>query len=272
MPADTTPPASRRPPARRENALSDTTRKTAVKTLPHDILPAAPSAAPPAAPSDIAAVGTDFWDQVRLAYTDGREPIARLCDRFDITPAELRDRRLAEGWPTRPSPIRPRRQSEPSPATSTQCAAAPTPAPSADPATQSPRKHRADRLRRFYATIDGDLAKLEALLKADDLTPSDAERLIRSLASIIQSYERVLDLDPAARSRDPRPSRSGAASPSGNSGHSKSHRAAGSSSNANASDTPGPADAERLRSEIADRIERLMDKGNVARNPDEPAP
>jgi len=256
MPADTTPPASRRPPARRDHARCDTTRKTAGKTLPHDILPAAPP--------DNAAACTDFWDQVRVAYTDGREPIARLCDRFDITPAELRDRRLAEGWPTWPSPIRPRSPSQPTDATPTPPAA-----------TQSPRKHRADRIRRFYATIDGDLAKLEALLKADDLTPSDAERLIRSLASIIQSYERVLDLDPAARSRDPGSSRSGttnAPSTSGTSGHSKSHRAVGSSSNANACDAAGPADAERLRSEIADRIERLMDKGNAARNPDDPAP
>lgn len=238
------------------------------------------------------------WAEVRRAYVETDEPVKSILERFEITQAKLRHRRVVEGWPVRDSPVgKPRSPGaaahEPAALVETLCkltalpiatdagapdlpvhgranpvpppplpafaaAAAAAAATNTEPATRK-QKQKA-QVDKFYAAIAQDLARIDKLLAVEDLPPADAERLTRSLASIIQSYERVLELDPANRTArltsSSRPDRSTTGSAGNNSG--------------SGIDASGPTGAERIRREIAERLERLLEKGIAAGGPGDP--
>lgn len=234
------------------------------------------------------------WAEVRRAYVETDEPVKSILERFEITPAKLRRRRAVEGWPVRNSPVgKPRLPGvaahEPAALVETLCkltalpiatdAGAPdlpaheranpvpqpllpastsTPATTTEPATRK-QKQKA-QIDKFYAAIAQDLARIDKLLAAEDLPPADAERLTRSLASIIQSYERVLELDPANRT---------ARLTSGTRSDRSTSGSAGNNSGSGI-DASGPTGAERIRREIAERLERLLEKGIAAGGPGDP--
>ncbi len=283
------------------------------------------------------------WTAVSLAYADDTQTIASICDRFDITAAQLRRARTAQGWTARPSAVaarlsagdgrsngalqkplkdlatKPVRQTpaglietlseltarpiftaaDPVPGTvnpdsrtsdrtsdrtnatranTSQANTAPADTAQANPPRQptasqaaTATSKRKTTIAKFYDAIHRDMGRIDKLMDATNLKAGDAERLVRALASIIQSYERVLELDPTIRSAR---HRSDAKSTEPKSSDPRSHRA-GASAGTNAAtgiDPSGAADAERLRRQIAERLERLMENGLAARTPSEPAP
>jgi hypothetical protein len=82
-------------------------------------------------------------------------------------------------------------------------------------------------------------------------TAADHERDVRALSTLIRTFERMLDLDRTARSDD-----AAATEPHG-------PRGPGGGPAASA-DAAGAADAERLRRQIAERVERLVGRGDAA--------
>ncbi|MBX9926740.1 MAG: hypothetical protein K2Y05_10310 [Hyphomicrobiaceae bacterium] len=231
--------------------------------------------------------GGPDWTAVGLAYADSTQTVASICHRFAISATQLRRERLARGWTARPSavparsaaPSRGKGTTRPTPAalieTLSELTAQPIPFAADRPDGASPRaippeakaaqsgsatSTRKATIAKFYDAIHRDIGRIDKLMDAANLKAGDLERLVRSLASIIHSYERVLELDPATRSTR------GRADP-------KSHRPGHASTNASAGfDAAGAADAERLRRQIAERLERLMENGLASRTPVEPAP
>ncbi|MDX2288563.1 MAG: hypothetical protein NW217_07050 [Hyphomicrobiaceae bacterium] len=86
---------------------------------------------------------------------------------------------------------------------------------------------------RLYEAIDLKLTRLEARMRAEEpTTAADSEREARELASMIRSLEQVSELKANIAGQGARHGDKGAATT--------------------------PADAERMRAEIAERLERLF--------------
>lgn len=212
----------------------------------------------------------EFRAEVRYAYCQTSASIAEICTRFDLTPSRLRALRIAEGWPARPSAVAANakrhrlddkrrdvtsggepivewagEQSSPRPAT-----------PSASPIRQVRPVGRVGMVRRLYHAIDLKLTQLERQMTNNpDTTAADHEREVRALSTLIQTFERMLEFDPASRAAQAVTDHRSESSRSG------PHRAGGNR-NDPAGTLAGSADAERLRREIMERVERVMEKRN----------
>lgn len=203
-------------------------------------------------------IDPNAWPEVRRSYCETSEPIAAICGRFDITPAELKARRLKEGWPARAPAVQ-------RSGTGAKPKSKPAPVKLASPRSSKPKaKRRADKpssanrgamIRRLYNAIDLKLTQMEQLMTDDTETSSaDHEREARALSTLIQTFERMLEFDPAAR-------------PAHASSAAKSDRANGEPAARASGIAATSADAERLRRDITERVERLMDKRNAPRTP-----
>lgn len=111
-----------------------------------------------------------FWEDVRLAYEQGDEPIAALARRFGIAKSTLSKYARSHGW-------QPRRQRK-SPG-------------------QQPREAT---IRRLYRTIDLKLAQLEARMQNDkDIAAADHERETRAIGQLIRNFEKVSEIESSAQ-------------------------------------------------------------------------
>lgn len=216
---------------------------------------------------------------IRHAYCDTGATIAEICRRFDLTPARLTALRRRQGWPARPSavaaiPLAKAEGAKPSAAPratghggTARASARTNKRPASTRTAKGPRRarptaaaKRAAMIERLYDAIDLKLTQLETQMTGNpDTTSADHEREVRALSTLIQTFERVSEIDPAARSaRDP-------------AGHPKSNRTGTGGDTAVRSDpaalAAAAADTERLRREIAERVERLMEKRNPHRTP-----
>jgi hypothetical protein len=181
----------------------------------------------------------DAWAAVRVAYEDTAEPVTRILVRFGIQRHQLYDQIALENWrmratgilmsaadvPPPPTPPLPPARSE----TAVDETADDGPVADIDRPVQS----HAERMERLYRIIDRLLEKMESnVVKNPNMTAQEQERAARALTSTMTAMERMTDI------ADPK-------------------KAPETSDGGKNNDS---AEAERMRREIAERLERLSTK------------
>jgi len=180
----------------------------------------------------MAILDAETWAEIRTAYIETTEPISQIAARFGIYRSTIQARAGKEGW-ERPPPglriVRPPAGQQPAP----------------NLCTLAPRKKRRkpdtaeSRVRRMLGIIDLQLDQMESRMSSGQpLTTQDEERQARAFGRIAGNLEKVTEAA-ADIFRDDEHERSG-------NGH-----AEGGGLEAQR------AEAQRLRSEIAERLERL---------------
>jgi transposase-like protein len=196
------------------------------------------------------AIDDETWGHVRHAYCDTALSVPKICNQFGITQKALYARRAAEGWPARGTA--PPKVDKPRPS-----GGSPPPVATNHKPAVKKRSTRSGMIRRLYEAIDTKLTQMERQMTGtSETSAADHERETRALSTLIQTFERMLELDPAARTKRDQPTR--AHGPAGSAADT------GTRGTAIAAET---ADAERLRREIADRVERLLGGGPSAGSP-----
>jgi hypothetical protein len=197
------------------------------------------------------------WAAVWNAYFEGQLSVAAICAKYQISPKAFRQHREDEAWPDRPK------------LTSRAANGQFQPAPRPKPLTASAaRTLRGELIARLYNAIDLKLTQLERRMSNDDKPTSSAdhERESRVITGMARTLENVTELnaDLAAQSRRPR-----SAAAAGKSADAAPADAAantgGPAANpalATAALAADPASAERLRRDIAQRLERILEKRN----------
>jgi hypothetical protein len=176
-------------------------------------------------------VDDETWAAVRDAYADPSIPLSEIAKRYGLTPMRIGARAKQDGWPGREARA------------GTSRAAKSRAAPKADAPADAPaagrrrrgalptKSARASLIGRLYRAISLKLEHMEKRMASGKArSAQDEERESRALATLISNFEKVteavaeLDQDGNAR-------------------------------------TAGGADAERMRREIAERLERLGSGG-----------
>lgn len=187
-------------------------------------------------------VAETTWAEIRRAYEAGPDAVARLSERFSVSASRIYRRAKKDGW---------RRQSSPGPAPpiakriprnkeavrpSAELLDQPV-----DPAASSPdgggRRpvNRQAMIARLYQAIDENLKRLEARMGSGrEISAADSERETRELGVMIRSFEKVTEFATEIENR-----RQSAAP-----------------------ERVSATDAERMRAEIAERLERLHAQGH----------
>ena len=189
----------------------------------------------------------EIWAQIRKAYCETSETVTPLCARFSISVGTLNRRATQEGWPRRGrKPPPPRRivpvlrmtePAEESPAFPTSGGAGPTTA-----------EKRELIIQRLYDALLLKLTKLERhMAKSTGKQSIDHERETRALDGIVRSLDHIAEYD-TALTKAP-----GTASADGPDGNGAAAAAAASGA---------AARTEQLRRDIAQRLERLLEKRN----------
>lgn len=209
------------------------------------------------------AVDDATWALIRKAFEARDVPVATLSEMYGVAVSTIYRRARAGGW------TRAEREAKPSVTARL--------AKDADALKRGRRRgglagvrsgseggrgvrrmsaeRRSELVHRLYGAIDAKLGRLEQRLRAaDEASPADSERETREIAHMIRSFERVsavaADLEAGGGKRR-----------KGKDGTGGDERGGGQSR----------ADAERLRGEIAERLERLFANGAVeggARKPE----
>ena len=186
----------------------------------------------------------DTWAQVRAAYEANEIPVAAICTAYGVNIGTLHKRRIREEWASRIAMGMILRSSRTKAAR--DIARLKIDAPSM----------RAGLIRRLYEAIDRKLKQMEtnmqtAIDTGSPLLPADNERDSRSLMTLARSLERTTELNADLIAPAPAAAIAGKSA-----GPCTSVDAAGTASPA----TPphDPAHTERLRRELAQRIERIM--------------
>jgi len=189
-------------------------------------------------------VGDETWAEVRLAYADGSAPLKDIAARFGLTPQRIGTKAKKEGWTRSPGPERGARRK---PATRRKPAREQPKIASAGAAKPGTAKQsgrlptRAAQkavIARLYRAITVKLEHMEKrMASGEDRSAQDEERESRALATLINTFKKVTEA--VTGLEDER-------------GASRARGAAG-------------ADAERMRREIAERLERLGGGGPPSR-------
>jgi hypothetical protein len=217
-------------------------------------------------------VDDETWAAVRLAYADASVPLAEIAARFGLIPLHIGARAKREGWegwearrtakPAKTRSTKARstkaRAAKPCPSTRPSLSTTPTaslrwtspdgepedPAPTEAPARKASRGRLPTRdarksvIVRLYRAISLKLEHMEKrMASGEPRSAQDEERESRALATLISNFEKVTE---AVTELDK----------DGDAG-----RAAGRDG----------ADAERMRREIAERLERLGGSGALER-------
>ena len=176
------------------------------------------------------------WASIRRAHEDTTERATDFCRRHGVSTSAYYRRRRRECWPSRPN----------SAARSSQSLQTPQLLEEQNASDEPLRPTRKRLAKRLYAAIDQELQQLETgACSADPMSVADVERRTRTLMNMIRGLEKVLELEAdKQKQKNQRAKRKGA------SGRGSSSRTA------NDGQTPSD-DAERMRQEIAERLERL---------------
>ena len=177
------------------------------------------------------------WAQVRMAYEANEIPVRDICLSYGIPHLQLYQRLRAEGWTLRSASRHVVRTNE------------------VRRVRNAIKVTRRDLISRLYAVINLKLTQLEKLMESE--TPADAvnqERHTRSINGLVRSLERTTEIDaatpaPAGKSATRNPAAADVAGTARD-----SHAGAASP----AAPPHDPAHTERLRRELAQRIERIM--------------
>jgi hypothetical protein len=193
----------------------------------------------------------DAWAAVRVAYEDTDEAVHRIGFRFGISRVRIYDQAAKDGWrmrsertvrcvadvpPPRPQPLPVSvlvLQSEAEEATSNfDQSSSPMPSEASQHIDWTGQTHE-QRLERLFRIIDQLLARLESTMTRNpNMTPQDHEKTARAVTQTVTALERVIDFS------DPK-------------------KAPETSDGGKNNDS---AEAERMRREIAERLERLSAK------------
>lgn len=215
-------------------------------------------------------VDDETWAAVRSAYADTSVPLADIAARHRLTPLAIGARAKWEAWPGREERLRSREAAKMGSKKLGSKKVAPN-RRARKPASQSdrqpeaggrepvPAKGRPHRLPtrdarksivgRLYRAISLKLEHMEKRMASGEArSAQDEERESRALATLINNFEKVTEAV-AELDKDGNAGRAGA-------------RASTSSS----------ADAERMRREIAERLERLGGRGALERGAGKPRP
>lgn len=171
------------------------------------------------------------WAEARRLYATGTLSQAAIAAMLGLSAGRIRRRAKREGW-VRQDPAGRRRQAKARP---TGPVAATRRAEGK--VTRAARCPRAVVVERLYLAIDAKLKRLEARMRSGKaLSAADSERETRELGTMVRSFEKVTELaaDIDRSQQSPATGRAGVTA----------------------------ADAERMRREIAERLERL----DAARN------
>jgi hypothetical protein len=210
-------------------------------------------------------VDDETWAAVRSAYADISVPLADIAARYGVTPLAVGARAKREDWPGRDERLRARprakagSKSGPRKSTAGRRGRKPSSQPGAQPETADadpeapPSRRRRDRLPtrdarksivgRLYRAISLKLEHMEKrMASGKPRSAQDEERESRALATLINNFEKVTE---AVAELD----QEGAAG-----------RASGRAG----------TDAERMRREIAERLERLGGRGALERGAGKP--
>lgn len=231
------------------------------------------------------------WAEVRAAYEANERTVADIAAQFGITMKVLYQRRVAEQWPLRgvkppfrkapadPKPPAQKTPSQKSPSKTSPAKKA-TPAKKPSASTDAVRKQklstiasRAALIERLYNVINLKLTQLEQRMEAADPNASatDHERETRAIAGLIRNFEHVTEIhtdhnagksaaSTAAVRSVARATAAIAATDGAGAATSTSSATAGALASLDA------ASAERLRRDIAQRLERILEKGNPPRD------
>ena len=181
----------------------------------------------------------ETWANVRRAYEDGQVSLAEIAQRFALSSQRIVARARKEGWTARQRPGKGRASSR-SRSAEERDASAGRAAKRSD--TLPTRGAQRALIGRLYRAISLKLEHMEKKMASGEArSAQDEERESRALATLINNFEKVteavagLDKDRSAT------------------------RAAGVG-----------ADAERMRREIAERLERLGGGGPARERPRKP--
>ena len=177
------------------------------------------------------------WAEVRILYEDGVVLVRDIAERFGIDDRTILGRARAESWNRRAGRTA-RKVGRKGPA---------APVPPGHPT----RAVRQALIRRLYKAIDIKLKHWEdRMAGGEELSPSDSERMAKEVTTMISGFERVAETEGAIEKRDAH----AAAATTVTAGRGRGKRA---QSDGDGGDELG-RDAERMRREIAARLERLQ--------------
>lgn len=163
------------------------------------------------------------WAEIRRAYEAGPEAVTRLAERFSVPAGRIYRRAKKERW----------RRTEALPPSDPGSARAQSRKLREAGCSRPVNKQK--MIARLYKAIDENLKRLEARMGSErDVSAADSERETRELGVMIRSFEKVTEFATEIENRRQ------SAAPEGVSA----------------------ADAERMRTEIAERLERLHAQGN----------
>ncbi len=187
----------------------------------------------------------DVWNVIRVAYETTEEPVAAIAGRFGISKSRIYDRAAREKWKKRSDRTRLNLE---------DVAPADVPPPSdtinADTDVAAacdadrPAETHAQRLERLHRIVDRLLARLERTMERNHtMSPQDQEKTARAMTQTVAVVERLTELS-NAQGQPPETSDGGK--------------------------IDERADAERMRREIAERLERLGGKPTDGATPGKP--
>lgn len=172
------------------------------------------------------------WAEIRRAYEDGPETVANLAARYAVSVRRIYSRAKAEDWLRRasqePKSSKGRKAERPSAAERQE-----TGIPKAQGRPR--RVTRKAMIARLYRAIDDKLKQLEARMSSgSEISAAESERETRELGVMIRSFEKVTEFATEIENR---------------------RKTA-------APERISAGEAERMRNEIAERLERLNGQGN----------
>lgn len=178
------------------------------------------------------------WGEIRRLYSKNTLSLTAIAAMHGVSVGRIRRRARAEGWPCRPtrSPAQRRGANEEQPASAPRSKASDAVKGNNDAPRLPGRRNQGQAIARLFRAISSKLEHMERrMVNGEERSAQDEERETRALATMIRNFERVTEA--AAEFDRQRPS---TAKP----------------------DTATRADAERMRGEIAERIERLQERRN----------
>ena len=188
-------------------------------------------------------VDDDTWAAVRRAYADVALPLSEIAARHGLTPLAIGARASREGWPGREERRRKAGGSaRRSKAKKAHASATPEGKRAAKGGLPTRGAQRA-LIGRLYRAISLKLDHMEKRMASGEArSAQDEERESRALATLISNFEKVTEA------------------------------VAGLDTDRDAARAPGTAgaDAERMRREIAERLERLGSGGAPRARPRKP--
>ena len=163
------------------------------------------------------------WALVRRAYETGNEPLARIGRRYGVTVSAIQKRARKDDWARRKD--RPKYAPD---AAIADVGLVREPVTAGGMRAPDTAEERRDR---FFRIIDRLLERMEHNVSSSmDLSPQDQERHARALAATLSTMERVSEA---------------------------ADTAIGAVNKAEGKPADGDAEADRMRREIAERLDRL---------------